>query len=463
MVPVPTPTYGEAITTLQPITTSEALGYRLLPKRLHYGWWITIGVAVLMFATIGVGYYGLAVFLRPLQEENGWSNTAVSGATGMYFTVSGLTGFLVGPLIDRNGPRPYLIIGVVLVGLSAIALGMVSSLVGLYLVYFVQAVAFGMAGAVPVNSIMARWFITRRAQAMSISATGVSMGGILLSPLGSWLVGVGGISLAAPAMGLLVLAVGLPIVTWVLVWDPAQLGLTPDAGAPDHSVRDEALSDAVQRRVWSRSAAARTVPFWAILVAFLLVLMAQTGFLLHQIAFLEDRFGSREAAAFALSTTAFGSVVARLVVGRFADRLNKVLLSAALFVIQGLSVLGVVAIDNRALSYVFVLLVGFTIGNIYMMQTLLVAEKFGLVSMGTVFGVIGLAAQVGSGAGPFVVGWLEDRSGSYQLPFTIAAATTIASAALVLLARLPVDRRHRPAVASPRAASTVDPEAVGTL
>ncbi len=180
------------------------------------------------------------------------------------------------------------------------------------------------------------------------------------------------------------------------------------------------------------------------LISFLLVLMAQTGFLLHQIAFLEDRLGSRGAAALALSLTAFGSVVARLVVGRFADRLDKVLVTAALFVIQGASVLGVLAFEGTAMTYLFVLLVGFTIGNIYMMQTLLVAEKFGLVSLGTVLGVIGLAAQAGSGAGPFLVGWLEDRSGDYSVPFTLSAVVTLISAGVILLAKMPVDREPIP-------------------
>ncbi len=396
-----------------------------------------------MFATVGVGYYGLAVFLRPLQEENGWSNTVVSGATGLYFTVSGITGFLLGPFVDRHGPRRFLIIGVLLVGASAIALGSVSTVVGLFAVYLVQAVAFGLAGSVPINSILARWFVTRRAQAMSISATGVSLGGIVLSPLGSWLVGIGGVSLAAPVMGALVIAVGLPISLWVLVWDPKELGLAPDLDDPIEGVDNTALGDEVQLRTWSRAAAARTIPFWAILVAFVLVLMAQTGFLLHQIAFLEDRLGSRESAALALSTTAFGSVVARLAVGRFADRLDKVLVSVVLFVVQGLSVLGVLVFTHPVPTYGFVLIVGFTIGNIYMMQTLLVAEKFGLVSLGTVLGVIGLAVQVGSGVGPFAVGWLEEVSGGYDLPFTISALVTLVSAGVVLLARLPVDRPGR--------------------
>ncbi|MEM7321883.1 MAG: MFS transporter [Actinomycetota bacterium] len=416
----------------------QTLGHRLLPRRIHYGWWITIGIAALMFGTLGVGYYGLAVFLRPLQEENGWSNTAVSGATGLYFTVSGITGFFLGPLVDRHGPRRFLIAGVLLVGLAAIALGSVSTLLGLYVVYIVQAVAFGLAGTVGINSIMARWFVTRRAKAMSISATGISLGGIVLSPVGSWLVGQGGVALAAPTLGILVLVVGMPIVLFVLVWDPSDVGEKPDFGRPDPSADAIAMSDDVQLRVWTRAEAARTVAFWAILVGFVLVLMAQTGFLLHQIAFLEDRFNSREAAALTLSTTAFGSVVARLIVGQVADRLDKVWLSAGLFTVQGLSVLGVLAVENRVITFLFVLIIGFTIGNIYLMQTLLVAEKFGLVSLGTVLGVVGLAVQVGSGAGPLLVGWLEDRSGGYTLPFILSAATTLLSAVVIMAAKAPI-------------------------
>jgi len=408
------------------------LAYRILPTRIHYGWWTALALALVMFATVGVGYYGLAVFLRPLQEENGWSNTAVSGATGMYFSVTGLSGFAIGPIIDRKGPIRLMGIGVVLVGLSAMLIGTVSQLWQLYAVYFIQAVAFGMAGAVGVNSIVARWFITKRAKAMSISATGVSLGGMVLSPIGTWLVGQGGVQLAAIVMGVLVLVVGLPIVTTVLAWDPAHLGLEPDAGSPDPRATNESRDDRVQRRLWTRSEAVKTRAFWAILVAFLLGLLAQTGFLLHQISFLTDRLGSADAAALALSTTAFGSIVARFGVGLVADRLDKTRLSSALFLIQAMAIAGLVLTTNRVATYALVLIVGFTIGNVYMMQTLLVAEKFGLVSLGTVYGVIALAAQIGSGIGPFAVGWMEDRSGGYTQPFLFGAGIMVMASVIVL-------------------------------
>jgi MFS family permease len=198
-----------------------------------------------------------------------------------------------------------------------------------------------------------------------------------------------------------------------------------------------ALSDDVQHRRWSRRDASRTVAFWAILVSFGLVLMAQTGFVIHQISFLTERFDSAGAAAAALSVTAFGSIIARLVVGHFADAWDKRLLAMWLLVVQASAVTVVVLVDQRIVTYAMVLVVGFTIGNIYMMQSLLVGDTFGLVSFGTVFGLIGVVTQTASGLGPFAVGVIEDLTGGYRSPFLATAAITYAAAAIVLLAKPP--------------------------
>lgn len=407
----------------------------MLPKRLHYGWWIVLGSALLMFVTIGVGYYGLAVFLRPLQEENDWSNAIVSGATGLFFVLGGVTGFVIGPGVDRNGPVRYVRVGVILMAISVASLSLVTEPWHLYLAYSGQAVAFGLAGAVAVNALMSRWFVTRRAYAMSLTFTGISLGGMILAPVGTWLVERGGIDLAAPILAVIVLIGALPVAFLVLVGDPQTLGLDVDAGAPDASVQNAALGDDVQLRPWTRAEAMRTTSFWAITIAFVFVLLAQTGFLLHQIAFLEDRLGSRNAAALALSTTAFGSIVARLIVGRFADGMDKRWLTVVIIATQGFAVIGATLIDNRIATYALVLIVGFTIGNVYMMQTLLTAEIFGLVSLGSVLGFMTLMSQIGSGIGPFAVGWAEDVTGSYQTPFLILGVITIAAALLILLAK----------------------------
>ena len=414
----------------------DPLAARFLPERYYYGWYVTVGVALVMMGGIGIGFYGLAVFLRPLQEAHGWSNAAVSGATALYFVVSGIAAAVVGPHIDRRGPMPFLVAGLVLTAVMTALVGFVEQLWQLYLVYALLATAFGMAGGVSTNAIMTRWFIRRRARAMSVSATGVSSAGVILPPLGAWLIGAGGLELATPVLAVVVLAVGLPVTFFVLVWDPRQMRLPPDGTTPAADApRDLAMGDAVQLREWTVPQALRTVSFWALTLAFVLVLLAQTGFLIHQIAFLEDRMGSRTAASLALSTAAIGSIVARLAVGVFADALDKRHLTAALFVTQAIAVLLLVYIDNPVTTYVFTLTFGFTLGNIYMMQSLLVGEIFGLVSFGAVFGLVSFASQVSSGAGPLLVGLLEQSTGGYEAPLTVTACITFMAAVVVLFAR----------------------------
>ena len=161
------------------------------------------------------------------------------------------------------------------------------------------------------------------------------------------------------------------------------------------------------------------------------MLTAQTGFVIHQISFLEERVGSRSTAALALSVTAFGSIVARLVVGTFADRIDKRRLTVVLFLMQALAVLGIVATENIPITYALTLVFGFTIGNVYMMMSLLVGETFGMVSFGTVFGLVSLIGQVGSGAGPLAVGLIEDATGGYGVAFTCTAIATLVAAVVI--------------------------------
>lgn len=409
---------------------------RVLPDRVFYGWYVAVACGALLMVTVGVGYYGLAIFLGPLQDEHGWSNTVVSGATGLYFTVGGITGAIVGGHIDRHGPLRLQLVGVILLAAAAASIGFIDQPWQLYLSYTLLAIGFGMSSAVATNAIMARWFVTRRGRAMSVANTGISVGGVVLVPLGTALVSSGGLELASVVLAVLVVALGLPVILGVLAWTPSDMGLEPDGGQPAPA-RARPVDLAVQQRVWSRRQAARTLSFWAILVAFALVLMAQTGFVIHQISFLTERFGSANAAAAALSTTAFGSVVARLVVGIFADSIDKRMLTIALFATQSLAVIGIVLVEHQVVTYLLVLVIGFTIGNIYMMQSLIIGETFGMVSFGTILGLVGFASQSASGIGPFAIGWLEDTTGGYDVPFLVTAAVTMVAAVIVGFARPP--------------------------
>jgi CP family cyanate transporter-like MFS transporter len=115
-------------------------------------------------------------------------------------------------------------------------------------------------------------------------------------------------------------------------------------------------------------------------------------------------------------------------------------------VVQATCILLIVHTSSIAATWALTLIFGFTIGNIYMMQSLLVGEIFGMVSFGAIFGLISLAGQVGSGLGPIGVGFLHDQTGGYTVPFTITALLTYAAAVGVLFAR---PARDFPAAVTP--------------
>jgi MFS family permease len=193
-----------------------------------------------------------------------------------------------------------------------------------------------------------------------------------------------------------------------------------------------------QYRTWTREAARRTLSFWALLIGFGLALATQTGVLIHQLSFLQepDKLGTRSAAALAVTVTTIGSIVARLIVGQFiADKADKRVMTVILFVGQAAAVLLYTTVTGRAAIYGVALLFGFTIGNVYMMMSLLTAEIFGILSFGTVYGVVSLTGQVGSGFGLVFMGWAHDATDGYTVPFLILAALNLVAAVIVMFAR----------------------------
>jgi sugar phosphate permease len=209
----------------------------------------------------------------------------------------------------------------------------------------------------------------------------------------------------------------------------------PDAVRPEHRSRVQLDT---QYRTWTRREARATGSFWAILLGFALALATQTAVLIHQLSFLQepDKLGSRSAAALAVTVTTIGSIVARLVVGQFiADKADKRLMTVVLFVGQAAAVLLYTVVSSTLGIYAVALLFGFTIGNVYMMMSLLTAEIFGIISFGAVYGVVSLAGQLGSGLGLVFIGWAHDATDSYTVPFIALAAVNVLAAMVITLAR----------------------------
>ena len=421
-----------------PLNESTQKAAHISGKKTFYGWWVVAAGTAVLFVSSGIGFYGHGVILDPLRTLHGWSKATVSSAITLYFLTAGIMGMIIGRQVDRYGPKWVLIIGSVVICSGFALLGFIRAVWQLYALYFIMAMGFSCTSLVPVNTVITNWFIHKRGFAMSLTNTGLSAGGIVLVPFASFIISHWGLRFSLPVLGVIYGSV-VVAATLFIKRRPSDLNQFPDGEppqAPSTVKNTDAVDYAAQMRVWTRTKAMRTVPFWSIVSAFLLALTGQIAFLVHQVSFLSHYLGVSGAAT-AVSITAGASIAGRLFLGTFVDRCDKRYVIMVCYLIQGLAMITLAHYNHVAILYLGTFAFGLTMGSIIMMQSLIIGECFGLVSFATVSGLAGLFTMSGAAFGPTIAAVIYDATQSYQAAFTIFAAISLVASGAIYFARPP--------------------------
>ena len=405
---------------------------------LYYGWKIVAAILFTLTFSSGLSFYNHSIYLNALAATPAFNVASASIAVSLFFFSGGLAGLLVARWVQNYDPRYCLTGGAVISAGALSALSYVTTVPQLYAVYCIFGVGFSASSLIPATTIVARWFKRRRAMALSIASTGLSLGGVILTPLCVLLVEKLSFQTAAPIMGLIYL-VGVIPVSWIwLRPSPESMGLRIDGDAVDDAVdkenapaRDTATQDEARL---SRSApiedglsfreARATRFFWGIAPAYVFLLMAQVGGIAHQYGLARETL-SESQTALAVAILPVMGITGRLLGGWIV---GKVAIKQFALFIMGLRILALVMLASGTGVWglcIGLALFGCTVGNLLMLQPLLIAEAFGLREYARIFSVANLMSSWGTAAGPAVMGYVfalnnEQYGGAYL--FAAAAA-----------------------------------------
>jgi predicted MFS family arabinose efflux permease len=221
---------------------------------------------------------------------------------------------------------------------------------------------------------------------------------------------------------LVAIGVALPF-----LWpDPLAKGYRPDGDpAPPAGSPVEPDGVAYDRAIHSRF-------FLFATAAFVCFMGAQVGGI-AQLAKLGAERVDRATGALAVSVLALASVVARLVGGVVAARVPLVGMTAVLAAGQAAALAALAMAESSSALIVSAAMFGVTVGNLLMLQPLLVAEVFGVRDYPQIFSLNQLVVTVGVAGGPYLLGALHDASG-YRLAYLVAMAVSLAGSVLLLAA-----------------------------
>jgi sugar phosphate permease len=374
---------------------------------------------VALFAIVGIALYGLPFYYDYMVKEFGWSRTQVTSGNALSKLVVGpLFGFFAGWIVDRFGPRRLMLAGILMAGVALIGLGNLSALWMFYFFYLFNALGYVCAGPLPNQVLLTRWFDKSRGKAMGFAYLGIGIGGAVVLQLSPQLVGRFGWHRALTILGLLIIAIALPLAYFV---KESPETLPQKEGAP--SVPTAPIG-------W----ALKSSTFYLLALGSMCSIGAVGGTNQHLKLFLklDLRYTDQQVANVA-SLVLVSSLVGRLLMGWLADRYAKkyVMIFIYLLVAAGIPLLFFANVP--AVIYLFAIIFGIGLGGDYMIIPLMAAELFGVKVMGRLMGVVLTADGVAEAVAPMLVGNLRDRTSSYGLGFGVLIGLALVGAVSVAL------------------------------
>ena len=399
-------------------------------RRFYYGWWILAASVVAMTVVSGLAAWSLGLYVRPLEEEFGWSRAEVSLGFSAGILVSGLAGPAIGHWVDRFGPRSCVIVGSILAALTFQLLAATGSLWQWYAFSAINAAARQMMFFIPFQALTSRWFDRRRGAALSILGIGFSLGGFVILPLLALVIEVtdwrgGFVFSGAISAGLV-----LPLAIFVLRDDPTPeeteaYGETRDRdGGPRAIVASVTLAEAVRLPI-----------FWVLAIGLMLFFYGMIGWTVHLVPFFESRDVSRETAALLVSLSSGAGILTRLAMGTFVDRFGRFeMLGAGLIALLSIS-MGVLLLEAGMagiLIFLALWVIGTTTGS--MVEALTLTRAFGMAHFATILGAIVVIETMGEILSPSLTGLIYDETGTYDWALVMYVLTFTGSAAMFALA-----------------------------
>jgi len=364
----------------------------------------------------GLHSFGFTIFFLPLSQDLNLSRTATSFAFSLARAEGAIEGPIVGHVLDRYGPRPVMLTAVLLMGVGYLLLSTVDSY-AMFLVVYLGVISLAHSGGfmhapmVLTNS----WFIRKRARAITVNSASFSLGGVLIAPVLSAIVLSWGWRSGAAFAGVMFLLIGVPL-SLTIRRSPESMGLLPDGDNPSASV--EGQKNEPQRRAPAEvdvttGEAFRSFTFWTLVLGNAVRNMSYHAIATHFVPLMVWKGMSQPQAAFLLSSFAFLGLTSTLLLGWFADRVNKPRLVAGILFIAAAGMLLPVFGSSMWLLLLFTLL--FTaVESTYAIGWAVVGDFFGRKHFAKIRGYMSFFYMWGGVAGPVIAGAIYDRWQTYE-------------------------------------------------
>jgi len=393
-----------------------------------YGWAIVAAMFFMQTVSSGLGFYNMSVYMAEFAKALELPLAQVSFAVTLFFLVGGVAGMQIAKLMEIFHVRWIVMVGALLAGVSLSSVALADALWQIYVLFILFGIGYTGTSLVVATTLVTQWFPgPNRSVALSIASTGLSFGGVIVTPLTAYLFNSIGAPATIPYLGLAYVVFIVPLAWWVI---------RPAPPLPLSQRRDEEGG-------WTYQQAIRTRVFLMLSAGYVFAQGSQVGGIAH----LYNRV--TELADFKVAATAVQVLTIGSILGRFAGGWVVMHVPIRAFTLANLALqmigLGVVAYATSTPMVLFgAAAFGVSVGNVLMLQPLWLADAFPGAIYPRVFALGNAATLVGVALGPFALGVAYDAAG-----YTVAYSVALSLCALALIIIAAAGRRPQPLPVAP--------------
>lgn len=408
-------------------------------KGLYYGWIIVAAGFSINLVNTGFLVYTFSLFAAPVSRELGASRTQVLLASSLYTLAIAVFSPMVGAQMEKGRLKPVLVFGALLAGFGFIAMGAVSGLYMFYAMYIVIGIGLAFAGPAIHTALPALWFDKRRGLAVGIVNGGAGLGAIVAPAIVMYFSAHYSWRIAYAVLGVLTMAILIPLALFVVRTRPQDMGLLPDGAAPEEP-RDAGGGARREAVGLTRAEALRTPAFWILAASLFFLGFTQIGVLQNQASHLASIDFDMAVAAGALGVIGLMSTVSKIGYGWVVDKIGfkRTVVLGNLPLIAGVLMLSFARPGySSAYMYVYALLFGIGLGAWVPVASVAIGRVLGVKFFGSIWGALFAFRTIGDIVSVPVLSSLADIFGGYAIPLQIAAFLGVISTILTVMLKRP--------------------------
>jgi len=398
--------------------------------------WLIAASAVGIHISIG-SVYAWSIFTTPMMTQFGWTLEEVTRTFSIAICFLGLAAAFLGRFVERIGPRRSGMLAAVLFCSGLVLSGIACQHRLLWLLYagygVLGGIGIGIGYVTPISTLI-KWFPDRKGLATGIAIMGFGFASVIFR-------------LIAPAIlntyGIAAVFYIFSVIYFVLIFG-SSLYISPPAHPNSAGQANAAVKNNTPLSL-TAGQAVKSIRFYYLWLMFFINITCGIALISVASPMAQDIAGmSKTAAATLVAIIGIFNGLGRFGWSSISDYIGRPALWLIFFAIQTVAFFFLGGLRQPLALEIVLCLIITCYGGGFASMPAFISDIFGPKNVSAILGLILTAWSAAGIAGPILIAWIRETTGSYAKTFSVFSAMLLAGFILASLLRMEFKKRIHP-------------------